>query len=130
YTRQGGISVSWGESVADDPERWYFQVEDTGPVFHAGPGSPLAGALEVATEQAQQITDDAQTGQVTHVDGEAAEAPRTPRDRRRVQQLAGEGIGLSIVKRLCELLDATVEFESTIGVGTRVRILLPRQYAE
>jgi signal transduction histidine kinase len=129
YTAQGGITVSWGASAADDAERWYVQVEDTGPGFHAGPGSPLAGALEVATEQAQQVADDAHTGQVTHVNGEAAEGPQTPPDRRPVSQAPGEGIGLSIVKRLCELLDATVEFESTIGVGTRVRILLPRQYS-
>jgi signal transduction histidine kinase len=43
---------------------------------------------------------------------------------------AGEGIGLSIVKRLCELLDATIEMESTPGVGTHFRILFPRSYAQ
>ncbi len=42
--------------------------------------------------------------------------------------LPGEGIGLSIVKRLCELLDATVELESELGVGTRYRIRVPRSY--
>lgn len=127
YTRQGGITVSWGASAADDAGRWYLQVQDTGPGFHAGPGSPLAGALEVATEQAQQVADDAHNGQVTHVDGEAAEGP-SPTDPRPVIQAPGEGIGLSIVKRLCELLDATLEFESTIGIGARVRVLLPRRY--
>jgi signal transduction histidine kinase len=40
----------------------------------------------------------------------------------------GEGIGLSIVKRLCDLLDATVELETETGVGTAFRILLPRRY--
>ena len=49
-------------------------------------------------------------------------------DRRAVQQERGEGIGLSIVKRLCELLDATVEMESKPGEGTTVRVLFPRSY--
>jgi signal transduction histidine kinase len=41
---------------------------------------------------------------------------------------AGEGIGLSIVKRLCELLDATIEVRSVKDVGTTFLILFPRQY--
>ena len=40
----------------------------------------------------------------------------------------GEGIGLSIVKRLCNLLDATIEFDSELGRGTTFRILLPKRY--
>jgi len=35
---------------------------------------------------------------------------------------------LSIVKRLCDLLDATIEMTSETGVGTNFRILLPRHY--
>jgi PAS domain S-box-containing protein len=41
---------------------------------------------------------------------------------------AGEGIGLSIVRQLCELLDGEVEIESKAEVGTRLRVLLPRRY--
>jgi len=41
---------------------------------------------------------------------------------------SGEGIGLSIVKRLCELLDATIELKSIPNVGTTFRILFPRRY--
>jgi signal transduction histidine kinase len=40
----------------------------------------------------------------------------------------GEGIGLSIVKRLCELLDAAVELDSTPNVGTTFRVVFPRRY--
>ena len=39
----------------------------------------------------------------------------------------GEGIGLSIVKRLAELLDAGVEIE-TGPAGTTVRVLFPKHY--
>jgi sensor histidine kinase regulating citrate/malate metabolism len=41
----------------------------------------------------------------------------------------GEGIGLSIVKRLCDMLDATIELKSEPNVGTSFRILFPRHYA-
>ena len=37
----------------------------------------------------------------------------------------GEGIGLSIVKYLCELLRASLDVESQLGVGTLFRIRLP-----
>jgi signal transduction histidine kinase len=129
YTRQGGVTVSWGARNGGDAERWFLQVEDTGPGFHAGPGSQLAGALKEATAQARQIATDATLGEVTHADGALADAPQRD-DRHAVRQTAGEGLGLSIVKRLCELLDATVELESKIDVGTTFRILLPRQYAD
>jgi signal transduction histidine kinase len=130
YTRQGGVTVTCGQGVAEDAERWYLQVEDTGPGFHAGPGSQLAGALETATDQANQVAGDAATGRITHVDGEIAGATRARQDVRPVRQETGEGIGLSIVKRLCDLLDATVELESEVDVGTTFRVLLPRRYGD
>ncbi len=48
--------------------------------------------------------------------------PEAPRDA------GGEGIGLSIVKRLCELLDASLEMETSPGEGTTFRVVFPRQY--
>jgi len=130
YTRQGGVTLTWGEGDGNDPERWFIQVQDTGPGFHAGPGSPLAGALEEASDQAKQVSADALTGVVTHADVHPGQAGSHDRvDASPVQQGPGEGIGLSIVKRLCELLDATLSVQSTIGAGTRFRIHLPRRYA-
>ena len=41
---------------------------------------------------------------------------------------SGEGIGLSIVKRLCELLDASIELQTQRGRGTTFRIVFPSQY--
>jgi signal transduction histidine kinase len=49
---------------------------------------------------------------------------------RRTHQETGEGIGLSIVKRLCDLLNGSVELESTIETGTTFRILFPKRYGE
>jgi signal transduction histidine kinase len=85
YTRDGGITVSWGDCGPGDDKRWELRVSDTGPGIHPGPARPI-------------------------------------RDE------AGEGIGLSIVKRLCELLDATIELKSERDVGTSFRILFPRKY--
>lgn len=42
---------------------------------------------------------------------------------------AGSGVGLSIVKRLCELLDATLELETGAGHGTTFRVKLPSAYS-
>ena len=42
---------------------------------------------------------------------------------------SGEGIGLSIVKRLCEVLGATLELDTAPGCGTTIRIAFPMCYA-
>ena len=39
-------------------------------------------------------------------------------DPRPVRQARGEGVGLSIVKRLSDLLNGTVELESSAEIGT------------
>ena len=40
-------------------------------------------------------------------------------------EAAGEGIGLSIVKRLCDMLNATVEVKSESGMGKHLPDSLP-----
>jgi signal transduction histidine kinase len=40
----------------------------------------------------------------------------------------GAGIGLSMVKRRCELLDASLEAAGAAETGTTFRVVLPRQY--
>jgi signal transduction histidine kinase len=129
YTLHGGVSVSWGENVEADTGRWFIQVSDTGPGFHAGPGAMLAGALEVATDQAKTVAGGEVSGDVPHVKGLQSISSAVRIDTRAVHQQQGEGIGLSIVKRLCELLDAAIEVDSKIDEGTTVRVLLPRRYA-
>jgi signal transduction histidine kinase len=119
YTEEGGVTVTFGPAAAGDDDRWVLEIADTGPGFHAGPGAPLAGAIEEATQQSQEV--EAQAG------GPAA-VPRAAPDGRPVSQERGEGVGLSIVKRLCEMLDAAIEMESRPGEGTTIRVLFPRRY--
>jgi signal transduction histidine kinase len=107
YTRAGGITVTWGDCGADDGNRWELRVVDTGPGIHSGSAEPLAQALG-------------------HASGEPVAAGRQA--KKSLRDEAGEGIGLSIVKRLCELLDATIELNSQKDVGTTFRILFPRKY--
>ena len=109
YTQQGGITVKWGDSDRNDAKRWELCVIDTGPGFHTSSGQPLANALEKADVSSAAPKPEAVRGETT-------------------REEAGEGIGLSIVKRLCEMLDATIELKSETGVGTSVRILFPRHY--
>jgi signal transduction histidine kinase len=125
YTDHGGITVGWGDSRDGDSERWMLCVEDTGPGFHAGPGAPLAGALEAATHEARHVDERPDQGAASQ--GVESE-PTSSRDTRPVHQQHGEGIGLSIVKRLCELLDAAIEVESQVAEGTTFRVVFPRSY--
>jgi signal transduction histidine kinase len=128
YTSQGGVTVRWGDSRRQDDERWMLVVQDTGPGFHAGPGAPLAGALEEATEESREIERNDGQSATPDAAGTAAASRGVRVDLRPTHQERGEGIGLSIVKRLCELLDASLELESEPDVGTTFRVLLPRRY--
>jgi signal transduction histidine kinase len=107
YTCKGGITVTWGDSEARDFKRWCLTIADTGPGFHTTSGQPIAAALDPAHDPSSGKSDGA----------------------RPLRGEAGEGIGLSIVKRLCELLDATVEMESIKDQGTTFRIFFPRHYS-
>ncbi len=128
YTHQGGVFVSWGGNVENDAARWFIQVSDTGPGLHAQHSAPLAGALEEASDQAKVVASDSRRGDVSHAKPTLPAVSTNPQVTRTPGHQEGEGIGLSIVKRLCTLLDATLEVNSIIGEGTTFRILLPKQY--
>jgi signal transduction histidine kinase len=128
YTPDGGVTMSWGDSRANDPNRWMLCVHDTGPGLHAGRGAPIAGALEEATEEARHVEVAAGTSGTAQAAPKPARSPAVPSDSRPDHPERGEGIGLSIVKRLCELLDATIEIDSKTDEGTTIRIAFPRRY--
>jgi signal transduction histidine kinase len=124
YTHEGGITVKWGNSDAHDAKRWELCVVDTGPGLHTRSGKPMAGALERA-DSSPLPGDSVRHGNATpmqQVDQAQDQAGNSRREE------AGEGIGLSIVKRLCDMLDATIELKSQPNVGTSFRILFPRHY--
>ncbi len=105
YTGRGGVTVTWGGEGAN---HWWISVRDTGPGLAAGGASPMLEGLQQATED-----DGERVAKSQEISAEAV--PEQP----------GEGIGLAIVKRLCDLLDAHLSVTSS-AAGTTFRVLLPR----
>jgi signal transduction histidine kinase len=124
YTQQGGITVAWGDSRPDDPKRWILDVKDTGPGFHADSGQPLAAALDKHESVSSKGTTSGEREAASILGNLSAGGA----DTHPLSSEPGEGIGLSIVKRLCEMLDATIEMQSVAEVGTSFRIFFPRHY--
>mgnify|MGYP000122277442 CR=1 FL=1 len=123
YTEHGGVTVSWSE----EKRNWWVMVKDTGPGLLAGPGAPLLVGLQDATASAKESDEKSAAikGETSHVlaQPEAAHLAKGPH-----HQQPGEGIGISIVKRLCELLDASLEIASSAETGTTFRVMFPRRY--
>lgn len=122
YTSQGSVHLSWQL----DEDYWRMQVRDTGPGLHDGAAAPLTAKLEEATDAAREVDSDilSTTTSTTIQSGAAADAGDQP------AKSSGEGIGLSIVKRLCELLCAVIELETQRGQGTTFRVTFPVRYNE
>lgn len=128
YTTQGGIVIAWEARKESDAERWMVSVQDTGPGLHNDIGIPMANQLWEATQGAHDVEHDATAGGTSSNQDEpavtlASQSPHSPLNRQ-----AGEGIGLSIVKGLCDLLDATLELETGNGQGTTFRVTFPSFY--
>jgi len=126
YTHRGGVRVTWGPDEGRDTDRWTFSVQDTGPGIDENDAAPLAqelhDATRIADETAAASTDRRRDIAPAATLASAAEA--LPRDEQ-----AGEGVGLTIVKRLCEMLDAGLELATEAGRGTTFRVIVPRSYA-
>ncbi len=106
YTEEGTVTV--GVAVPDD-RHWELTVSDTGPGIQISEGVPLAFQLD---------------NPHTRKDAPHPEAdPPT-------QNYQGEGIGLTIVKRLCELLGANIRFDSEPQQGSTFTILFPLRYPD
>jgi len=127
YTDRGGISVSWGLDTTRDTERWTLSVQDTGPGLDAAPDMEISQQLHDATAIADEARDASPDrrrdmgGAATARSVTESASPGAPR---------GEGVGLSIVKRLCELLEGSLELATKAGHGSTFRVILPCRYGE
>lgn len=127
YTERGGISVSWGLDTTRDTERWTLSVQDTGPGIDGTPFMEVAQQLHDATgiaDEAREASTDPRRdmgGAATATSVTETVSPGAP---------AGEGVGLSIVKRLCELLEGSLELATKPGHGSTFRVILPCKYGE
>ncbi len=128
YTERGGVTVLW-KPVADQlTDNWMFCIQDTGPGLNDDPeAAPLAHQIHESTQTAQ-AAEESHPEEITTAD--IAKAPTLPSlsEAPPDSGMPGEGVGLSIVKRLCELLDASLDLETGPGKGSTFRVTLPRQY--
>jgi signal transduction histidine kinase len=120
-TESGGVQVSWRDAPLAGAERWMLCIQDTGPGLAAAQAVPFRRALKQVTDQ-----------QYESQNRPAEAAPTLPAEPAAGEASVGphEGIGLSIVKRLCELLDAGLELETGAEQGTTFRLSLPRRYPQ
>lgn len=77
------------------------------------------GSAAVAVIEVEDTGTGIPRGEQTRIFEEFYQLDNPGRDRAR-----GVGLGLAIVKRLCELIDAGIEVESTPGKGTMFRVTL------
>jgi len=128
YTKKGGVTVIWEAGTGHNSTKWQFSVQDSGPGLNPGADAPLATQLHEATQVAHEADDIHGPAMVAgHVTNEPINVPAQSQTLPS-HLLPGEGVGLSIVKRLCELLDASLELETDPGEGSTFRVILPRQY--
>lgn len=116
HTREGWVLVSWD---LDNDHTWSVSVQDTGPGLPATERGGTENRVSAATDQSDTLL--------------VEETPDVNVQHRNMEQQTslahpGEGVGLSIVKGLCELLRAKFDMESKQGEGTTFRIRLPRHW--
>jgi signal transduction histidine kinase len=112
HTQSGWVSVSWAR---ESDYRWVVSVQDSGPGLPNQSESSLSQVLAPTPESAAAFG-------VFTPESDAREAEVTQAVKSNHSK--GEGIGLSIVKRLCEILRAGLEIETKEGQGTLFRIRL------
>jgi signal transduction histidine kinase len=122
FTERGGVHVEATESHPGQMPGWQLSVEDTGVGISERASPAIARVLREATRHEEALAASSAGAPFDPVHTLQSESSRLPRGA------TGEGIGLTIVKRLCELLDATIHIESTPGSGTTFRIMFPRSY--
>jgi signal transduction histidine kinase len=115
YTPTGFVSVSWSRET---DSRWVVSVQDSGPglptATRAGSLPQLLGSFPESIAAFGVGFPPTDTPQMTMLQASHSAFAHQ-----------GEGIGLSIVKSLCEILRAQLAMESQPGKGTLFRIRFP-----
>lgn len=119
HTMEGWVSVSWSR---ESDYRWLVSVQDSGPGL---PTALQAGSF------AQVLAPSSESTSAYGIANPAADAQEaaTTQASHWTFSSKGEGIGLSIVKGLCELLRASLEIESRPEEGTLFRLRLAIHWA-
>jgi signal transduction histidine kinase len=128
-TERGGIRITWEENETPGTQQWIVCVQDTGPGFDPDHAGPLEQVLKEATAASQEAEVKAGLSSTSPDSLQPARSLPSRSAQPLAGIIAGEGIGLSIVKRLCELLDASLELQTSSGTGTTFRLIFPRQYS-
>lgn len=127
-TERGGVVVQWSLGSDKGREHWMLCVQDTGAGFALQSADALRHALKRATEGAHDVEARAAGKSETGAPPRASVLPAASNPNF-ASLPSGEGIGLSIIKRLCEVLRATIELETAPGQGTTIRIMFPLRYS-
>lgn len=127
-TERGGVTVRCSTEKAEGAQRWMLSIEDTGPGFTLQKAGALRHALKRATDEAHSIEAEAAVRNAEQERREPVTLQPAGSDPGPSALPSGEGIGLSIVKRLCDLLGAALELETAPDHGTTFRISFPLRY--
>ncbi|WP_353718333.1 HAMP domain-containing sensor histidine kinase [Dyadobacter sp. 676] len=120
--KKGIVSVSWS---LQGSYHWVLSIQDSGPGISGAVTKVLSEQLRPTVESTAVLGPDlAEPDQVLPVNipeipsGEELEAMSEAAPR-------GEGVGLQIVKHLCNMLHANLEVETQPGRGTLFRVRMP-----
>ncbi len=127
YTPSGFISLSWS---LENETRWLVSVQDSGPGLPSTIAGVFGDQLKPTVEATSVLAADVGEPVTVLPDNVPTIPDSAELSRLAHQTTQGEGIGLQIVKRLCELLKANLEIESIAGRGTLFRIRFPIRYSE
>ncbi|WP_327488871.1 HAMP domain-containing sensor histidine kinase [Telluribacter sp.] len=124
YTPSGVVSVTWAN---ENEARWTVAVQDSGPGLPKGLVSLLSHHLQPIEENTGvkgKIEIEDQDPIV--YEPKALSVINEQAGSNYSSKSSGEGVGLYIVKRLCEILQASMDIESVPGKGTifRIRFLM------
>jgi signal transduction histidine kinase len=116
------VSVSWS---SEGDYRWVFSIQDSGP----GMPQTLTGVFSDQLRPTVEATSIMAPDQAEPIAVLPDALPLIPQSdqlaRLTSHATKSEGVGLQIVKRLCELLGANLDIESKKGRGTLFRVRLP-----